>query len=153
MKLFLSGNVISNIIEYTNRYAETMQNLPEIRCMDESSGSLFSLRRPIYKDELLVYISILLLQGITNKPTNDMCWSKDPFLSTPIFSCLMRRDRFEQIRRMIHFTDPLQEDPEDCLRKLSSFLDLLSESFASVCIPRTKHSSWQVCLSVWKCRL
>ena len=141
MKLFLPGNVISNIVEYTNRYAETMQNLPEIRYMDESLRSLFSLRRPIYKDELLVYISILLLQGITNKPTNDMCWSKDPFLSTPIFSCLMRRDQFEQIRRMIHVTDPLQEDPEDCLRKLSSFLDLLSESFTSVCIPRTKHSS------------
>ena len=109
--------------------------------MDESLRSLFSLRRPIYKDELLVYISILLLQGITNKPTNDMCWSKYPFLSTPIFSCSMRRDRFEQIQKMIRFTDPLQEDPEDCLRKLSSFLDLLSESFTSVYIPRTKHSS------------
>ena len=34
--------------------------------------------------------------GIINKPTNDMYWSKNPFLSTPIFSRLMRRDRFKQ---------------------------------------------------------
>ena len=47
----------------------------------------------------------------------------------------MRRDQFEQIREMMHFTDPLQEDPNDCLRKLPSFLDLLSESFTSVYIP------------------
>ena len=43
LKLFLSDNVLSNIVEYTNSYAETMQNLPEIRRrMDESSSSLFS---------------------------------------------------------------------------------------------------------------
>ena len=47
----------------------------------------------------------------------------------------MRRDQFEQIREMMHFTDPLQEDPNDCLRKFPSFLDLLSESFTSVYIP------------------
>ena len=75
--------------------------------MDESSRSLFTLWKAIDKDELWVYISILLLQGIINKFTNDMYWSKDPFLSTQIFSRLMRRDRFEQIRKMIHFTDPL----------------------------------------------
>ena len=98
LKLFLLDNVISNIVECTNSYAETMHNLSEIRrCMDESSRSLFSLRKPINKDELWVYISILLLQGIINKPTNDMYWSKDPFLSTPIFIRLMRGDRFEQI--------------------------------------------------------
>ena len=64
--------------------------------MDESSHSLFSLWKTIDKNELWVYISILLLLGIINKPTNDMYWSKNPFLSTPIFSRLMRRDRFKQ---------------------------------------------------------
>ena len=93
LMLFLSDNVISNIVEYTNSYPATMQSLPEIRRrMDESSRSLFNLWKPIDKDELWVFISILLLQGIINKPTNDMYWSKDPFLSTPIFSRLMRRD-------------------------------------------------------------
>ena len=81
-----------------------------------------------------------------------MYWSKDPLLSTPVFSRLMRRDRFEQIRKMTHFTDPLQEDPNDCLRKLSSFLDLLSESFASLYIPE-QNIAVNEYLSVWKGRL
>ena len=81
-----------------------------------------------------------------------MYWSKDPFLSTPIFSRLMRRDRFEQIRKMIHFTDSLQEDPNDCLRKLSSFLDLPSESFTSVYIPE-QNITVDEYLSLWKGRL
>ena len=43
LKFFFLDNVISNVVEYTNSYAETMQNLPEIRRrMDESSSSLFS---------------------------------------------------------------------------------------------------------------
>ena len=153
LKLFLSDNVISNIVRYTNSYAETMQNLPEIRRrMDESARSLFNLWKPIDNDELWVYISILLLQGIIQKPTNHMYWSKDPFLSTPIFSRLMRRDRFEQIRKMIHFTDPLQENPEDALRKLSSFLDSLSESFARVYTPK-QNVAVDEYLSLWKGRL
>ena len=127
-----------------------MHNLPEIRRrMDESWRSLFSFWKLIDKDELWVYISILLLQGIINKPTNNMYWSKDPLLSTPIFSLLMRRDRFEQIRKMTHFTDPLQEDPNDCLRKFSSFLDLLSESFASLYMPE-QNIAVDEYLSLWK---
>ena len=55
-----------------------------------------------YGNPCIDYLSILLLQGIINKPTNDMYWSKDTFLLTPIFSRLVRRDRFEQIRKMIN---------------------------------------------------
>ena len=69
LKLLLSDNVISSIVEYTNSYAKTKQNLPEKRRRtDESSRSLFSSWKPIDKDELWVYISILLLQRIINKP-------------------------------------------------------------------------------------
>ena len=53
---------------------------------------------------------------------------------------------------MIHFTDPLQEDPEDCLRKFSSFLDLLSKSFASVYIPE-QNIVVDEYFSLWKGRL
>ena len=120
--------------------------------MDESSRSLFSLWKPIYKDELWVYISILLLQEIINNPSNDTQWSKDPFLSTPIFSRLMPRDRLEQIQKMIQIIDSLQEDPNDCLRKLSYFLDLLSKSFASVYVPE-QNIAVDECLSLSKGRL
>ena len=47
---------------YIESFAETIQNLPEIRKrMDESSRSLFSLWKPTNKHELWVYVSILLI--------------------------------------------------------------------------------------------
>ena len=68
-KIAFVRHVISSIVEYTNSYAKTKQNLPEKRRRtDESSRSLFSSWKPIDKDELWVYISILLLQRIINKP-------------------------------------------------------------------------------------
>ena len=44
----------------------------------------------------------------------------------------MRRDHYTQIHKMIHFTYPAEEDPEDDMRKLSSFLDSLQDSFKHV---------------------
>ena len=43
--------------------------------------------------------SILLLQGIINNPTNDMYWSNNPFLVTPVFSCLMERDDLNKFEK------------------------------------------------------
>ena len=77
------------------------------------------------------FICLTILMGIINKPHYHMYWSTDPILCTPIFSRLMRRDRFEQIRSMVHFTDPLNEKPEDPLRKLSSFLEYLQSKFVT----------------------
>ena len=55
--------------------------------------------------------------GITSKPQIHMYWSTDSILSTPIFPRLMRRDRFEQIRTMIHFTHPLSENVKNPLTR------------------------------------
>jgi len=40
-------------------------------------------------------------------------------------------DRYEQIRRMIQFVDPLSQDPSDYLTKLVGFLDALQEKFVN----------------------
>ena len=90
--------------------------------------------------------------GIINKPHYHRYWSTDPVLTTPIFSRLMRRDRFEQIRLMIHFTDPLEENPEDSLRKLWSFLEELPSKFVTNYMP-TQHVAVDEYLSAWKGRL
>ena len=66
-----------------------------------------------------------------------MCWSKDPFVFlTSMFSPLMQRDHYEQITKMIHFSDPMLEDPDASLRKHSSFLNSLAESYKRVYIPK-----------------
>ena len=71
------------------------------------------------------------MMGITKKPEYPMYWTTDHIFATPIFSRLMRRDRYEQIRKMIHFTDMENEDPEDSLSKLRGFINCLLEKFQS----------------------
>ena len=43
----------------------------------------------------------------------------------------MRRDCYEQIRKMVHFVDPLEENHEDSLSKLAEFLDKLRAKYCS----------------------
>ena len=38
----------------------------------------------------------------------------------------MQQDHYEQITKMIHFSDPMQEFSDDSLKKLLSFLNSLS---------------------------
>ena len=47
----------------------------------------------------------------------------------------MRRDRFEQLRKMVHFSDPENEDPMDSLRKLRFFLKYLIARYKENYIP------------------
>ena len=63
----------------------------------------------------------------------------------------MQRDRFEQIRHMIHFVESLQEDGTS-LSKLKTYLDSLSTSFQRNYTP-SKHICVDEYLSLWKKRL
>jgi len=145
--------MINNIVTYTNRYAELMKTLPQIQeRMQEKERSLFSLWLDITADELWTYFGVQLIMGIVHKPTLPMYWSKEPIFATPITSRLMRRDRFEQIRKMVHFTDPLSEDPLNSLRKLDTFMNSLREKFIANYTP-TKFVAVDEYLSLWKGRL
>ena len=66
--------------------------------------------------------------------------------------CLMRRNRFEHIRKMIYFVDPLEEDHDKSLCKLDRFLDILRSQFKSVYIPE-QHIAIDEYFSLWKDRL
>ena len=69
-----------------------------------------------------LYFGVCLITGVVQKPEYHMYSTKQHTFATPIFSRLMRRDRFKQLRKMVHFSDPENEDPVDSLRKLRVFL-------------------------------
>ena len=153
LKTFLTDEIMNDIVTYTNEYAELLKLLdPVIERMNESRRSLFNLWTPLTFDELWVFVDIIIMMGIIEKPHYHMYWTKDHIFSTPIFSRVMRRDRFEQIRKMIHFVDPVNEDPADSLTKLSSFLDHMAEKFKNNYIPE-KNIAVDEYLSLWKGRL
>ena len=64
----------------------------------------------------------------------------------------MRRDRFKQWRKMIHFTDPLNENPDDELKKLQFFLEYLQSKFGETYSPE-EHLAIDEYISLWKGRL
>ena len=67
---------------------------------------------------------------------------------TPIFLRLMCRDKFQQIRKMIHSTDPSAEQGSS----LSKFLSALQTEFKNNYTP-SQHVAVHEYLSLWKGRL
>ena len=153
LKLFLTDDLINSLVTHTNTYADIMKNTPQIQeKMNTQNRNIFNLWVPVTFDEMWTYLAVSSIMGILGKPKYDLFWSKDPFISTPIFSRLMRRDRYTQIRKMIHFTDPADEDPEDPMRKLSTYLDVLLACFKEVYTPE-QNVAVDEYLSLWKGRL
>ena len=76
-----------------------------------------------------------------NKPSTPFYWSTDELFSTPIFSQLMTRNRFQLIENFLHFNnkldpnyDPLDEN-RDQLHKVHPILDILRRQCKSVWCP------------------
>ena len=100
LKTFIGDSLIENIVEYTNTYANILQNNPEIQ------ERIANKNRSIYKDwydtnidEMWLYLTVTLMTGIARKPEYLLYWSNE----TPIFNRLISRTRFLALRSMIHF--------------------------------------------------
>ena len=88
--------------------------------MNNSYCSIFSLWKPKNFDQMQLYIAVTFLMGILNKPQYHMYWTSRHIFATPIFSRLMRRDKYEKLRKMIHFSDPDEEVNTDSLKNLET---------------------------------
>ncbi|KFM75059.1 PiggyBac transposable element-derived protein 4, partial [Stegodyphus mimosarum] len=99
-KYFVNDNLVDLIVSETNRYAEQCQNSPVFR--------LSKNRKPwilVTKEEILKFLSIVILQGIVKKPDTKMNWSKKHSISTPFFRSIMPCNRFYEIQKFLHFVD------------------------------------------------
>ena len=90
--------------------------------------------------------------GILSKPQYHMYWTSQHVFTTPIFSRLMRRDRCEQLLKMIHFSDPEEEVNTDSLKQLRDLIDHLSNFYYKNYAPE-QNLSLDEYLSLWKGRL
>ena len=90
--------------------------------------------------------------GIIRKPNIHALWSQEHIFSTPIFGHLMRCDRFKQLRKIIHVTNPLNENPDDELKNLWFFLEYLQSKFDETYMPE-EHLATDKYLSLCKGRL
>ncbi|KAJ8966034.1 hypothetical protein NQ314_003772 [Rhamnusium bicolor] len=92
--------------------------------------------KPVDFKELYCFLATVLLMPHSKKQQTNNYWSKDPYISTPIFSRLMKRDRFLLILKLLHFSDndnvPVEKDS---LVKIRRIVDHLRNRFKEGLVP------------------
>ena len=94
-KIFFDDDLMKNIAFQTNLYS--VQN--ESTSVDVSS------------DEIEQYIGILVNMAIVRCPTLEMYWSKD--YRVPCVADIMDNNRFNAIKKNLHFNDNTEAKPKD----------------------------------------
>ncbi|XP_071151167.1 piggyBac transposable element-derived protein 4-like [Mytilus edulis] len=148
-QLFLSDHLLQQIIEKSDGYAKLQKDLnPDLH---KSAWSCPSL------PEMKAFIGLTFLMGIDVKPDLKSYWSKD-CLETPYFATVLARDRFMQIMRYLHFTDPHQRVPQrgepnyDSTYKVRYFMDALNQQMRDQYIPK-RNVSIDECMIPYKGRV
>ncbi|GFS59507.1 piggyBac transposable element-derived protein 4 [Trichonephila clavipes] len=122
------------IVHETNRYAEQT-----IRSSIPCTHSRDKKWDPTSKEEMHVFIALIIFQGIAKKPTNEQYWSKRHSISTPFFSKVMSYRRFNLIYPFLHFSDneTFVTETHVCpkLSKIWSVLKYLTIRFKEVVTP------------------
>ena len=134
----MTREIIQKIVQETNRYAEQY-----LRANDGNirRRSLVKNWKPTTGDEIQTFLGLCILMGLIFKARIWMYWSTDVFYSTPIFSQVMSRKKFQLILRFLHFQnneDPnhnLQDPARDRLFKIRPMLDMFQQRLKTVYKP------------------
>jgi len=135
VELYLTDAIINTIVVETNRFANNF--LQELG--DDIDNFYLRHWEDVTHNEMKTFIGLLLLMGVIYKPSIRMYWSLDTIYSTPIFSQVMKRDRFELIMKFLHFNDnstyDATDENRDRLHKVRPLIDGLRERCRKVYYP------------------
>ena len=152
-KLYITEEIIDHLVTQTNLYAAQY-----IEREHDNLGPRSTVHQwiPTSRPEMLTLIGILILMGILHKPRMALYWSTDKLLATPIFSQVMRRDRFFLLLRFLHFADNRnynQNDPgRDKLFKVREVMNMIKRGCSEVFSPG-KYLTMDESLVLFKGRL
>lgn len=118
-ELFFSDELLHNIITESANYA----------LFKNSADPQFSI------EEMKVFIGILILSGINVLPTKRSYWENSKDMKNEMISDAMRRDRFLQITKYIHFANNHNVDAMDKMYKLRQLTDYLKKKFLEHFVP------------------
>lgn len=101
-QLFFNVEFVQSIASSTNTYAEQFYSSVSILHPQKSRVMTWE---PVTVDEVYITLGLFMLMGIVQKPTLRSYFTKRRVISTPGFSDVMTRDRFERICKFLHITD------------------------------------------------
>lgn len=110
---FIDDDVIQLLLEETSKYA-LFRN-----CADPK----------VSKEEMRCFIGILVLSGYNELPSKRHYWDIDSDMRNELVYKSMRRDRFLQISKFLHFADNNKPDLTDKIWKLRPIMDKVKQTF------------------------
>ena len=148
-KLIITDELVDLIVNYTNIYADQMI----LKAQPLSSRSRLKKWTPVTKDEIYLYICLILYRGVVWKPTYESYYARDDVFTTPLVSKILPYDRFFLIDRFIHFCDNENISLKDFkIAKIKEVFDYVEEKFSMLYTPER-----DICidesLMLWKGRL
>ncbi|XP_068210548.1 piggyBac transposable element-derived protein 2-like [Palaemon carinicauda] len=85
----------------------------------------------VTKEELKVFLGILLSSGIVPVSSRRLFWKNSPLTRNEAVYNAMRRSRFEKIMQFVHFADNSALDKTDKYEKVCPLVKLISNRFIS----------------------
>jgi hypothetical protein len=133
LQCFLDTEVVEMIIKETNNFAEqflSTENSQQGRCVNWVDLNV---------KDFWIFVATMILQTLVVKPEQDLYWSKDELLHTPIFSEIMSEKRFSLIMKFLHFekddSDKNEDLSETKLKKISNLHHLIINNFKKTYVP------------------
>lgn len=123
-ELFMDQTVIDFLTEESSKYAQFLN------CNDPK----------ISADEMRCFIGILLVSGYCVLPGEKLYWDNGQDVRNTLIYNSMRRDRYLQIKKFLHFNDNTKLDMTDKMTKLRPFLNLVKERFLHHFVPQPEIS-------------
>lgn len=119
---FFDNDIFTYILNETKKYA-AYKNCPDPN---------------ISMSELKCFFGIMILSGYHALTSRRYYWDEHSDMAVEIVKNSMRRNRFEQIMRFIHFADNTQINVNDKMWKLRHLMTKLKENFLKY-FPGTQH--------------
>lgn len=127
--LFFDDEVVNLLLVETNKYAQDKLNGPDI-----SNNSRINKWTDIDKDELDVFVGIVMWVGLVKMPSISQYW-RNTILYRSAVLLYMSRNRFELILSVIHVSDNNNASVNNRLHKIQPLVDVLVDKFNNVLIP------------------
>ena len=137
------------IVDQTNKYAAKVND------EKRRSGKMLRKSRDLLWhntniSEMYCFLSLVILQGIVQKPSISSYYSRNAPIATPFFGKCIGRDRFHLLLKYLHFTE--DDSKTEPTIKFKVVLDFLLEKFRTLYVPE-QNISIDESLLLWKGRL
>ncbi|XP_048575717.1 piggyBac transposable element-derived protein 4-like [Nematostella vectensis] len=122
-QLFFTAHLVQQICANTNAYAYAYANIEQKQSYANEMGA-WNDTNP---EEINRLIALILYCGLVNVSSFHRYWNTKTLYHGLWARAIMARDRFKALMAMLHVVNQIEEDDQDKLRKVRSFLDHFKE--------------------------